>query len=309
MALYKVDSDTADLTKVAGGTLYADLPIGSWIKNDMATIPSGFLKVGDTISQSECPELYAKYGSTVPYRADKSELDSYSTSVSYSMLTSSSGYTMLYDGFIEIRMQGSSGQASPVSTLTVNNSTIMQCGNYNDGARKTQSFFFRKGDVLKVANANSSSFECKIAYYKKSLIVKAKQTPVPVDLTDAVNESIIEELHYNNRVNTNVRAFITSSQAHTFTATKTGLLKAYMHKSGSGYTARLFVNGVSVDQLSCFGEDSRGTVLPWIADGGIDATLSSFVKAGDVIKIDSDESGSASTNSWYLYATVLQYKS
>lgn len=190
MALYKVDSDTADLTKVAGGTLYADLPIGSWIKNDMATIPSGFLKVGDTISQSEYPELYAKYGSTVPYKADKSELDSYSTNVSYSMLSSSSGYTMLYDGFIEIRMQGSSGQASPVSTLTVNNSTIMQCGNYNDGARKTQSFFFRKGDVLKVANANSSSFECKIAYYKKSLIVKAKQTPVPVDFMYAVYDAM-----------------------------------------------------------------------------------------------------------------------
>ena len=82
-----------------------------------------------------------------------------------------------------------------------------------------------------------------------------------------------------------------------------------MHKSGSGYTARLFVNGLSVDQLSCFGEDSSGTVLPWIADGGIDATLSAFVKQGDVVKIDSDESGSASTNSWYLYATVLQYKS
>ena len=93
------------------------------------------------------------------------------------------------------------------------------------------------------------------------------------------------------------------------TATKTGLLKAYIHKSGSGYTARLFVNGLSVDQLSCFGEDSSGTVLPWIASGGIDVTLSAFVKQGDVVKIDSDESGSASTNSWYLYATVLQYKS
>jgi hypothetical protein len=190
MSYNLVNPTTGDLTRVAGGTLYADLPIGSWIKNDMGTLPSGFLKEGDTISQSECPELYAKYGSTVPYRADKSELDSYSTNVSYSMLSSSSGYTMLYDGFIEIRMQGSSGQASPVSTLTVNNSTIMQCGNYNDGARKTQSFFFRKGDVLKVANANSSSFECKIAYYKKSLIVKAKNTPVPADFKAAIDDAM-----------------------------------------------------------------------------------------------------------------------
>lgn len=190
MALYKVDSDTADLTKVAGGTLYADLPIGSWIKNDMATIPSGFLKVGDTISQSEYPELYAKYGATVPYRADTSELDSYSTNVSYSMLSSSSGYKMLYDGFMEIRMQGASGQAGPTATLTVNNSIVMQCGNYQDGSRRTQLFFFRKGDVLKITNGSSSSFECKIAYYKKSLIVKAKQTPVPADFMDAVDDAM-----------------------------------------------------------------------------------------------------------------------
>ena len=118
----------------------------------------------------------------------------------------------------------------------------------------------------------------------------------------------VDALHYNARVNTNVRSFITSTQVFTFTASKTGFLKAYMHKSGSGYTARLFVNGVSVDQLSCFSEDSSGTTLPWIANGGIDMTLSAFVNEGDIIKIDSDEGGSASIDSWYLYATVLQYK-
>lgn len=305
MALYKVD-ENAELTKVAGGTLYADLPIGSWVKNDMATIPSGFLKEGDTISQSEYPELYAKYGSTVPYKADKSELSEYEN---ITLSTNSSNPTVMpYDGVYILANYG----VSYIHHIYLNGVEISAgiTGNNMTGASTSSTILFKKGDTMYRLNTYTESiFLEHVAYYKKSLIVKAKHTPVPADFMDAVDESIIEELHYNNRVNTNVKAFITSSQTHTFTATKTGLLKAYMHKSGSGYTARLFVNGVSVDQLSCFGEDSSGTVLPWIANGGIDATLSTFVKEGDVVKIDSDESGSATTNSWYLYATVLQYKS
>lgn len=267
MALYKVDSDTADLTKVAGGTLYADLPIGSWIKNDMATIPSGFLKVGDTISQSECPELYAKYGSTVPYRADKSELDSYSTNVSYSMLTS--GYTMLYDGFIEIRMQGSSGQASPVSTLTVNNSTTMQCGNYNDGARRTQSFFFRKGDVLKVANANSSSFECKIAYYKKSLIVKAKQVSVPFDIAEYIrNQNILSDWE-------NITLPTTAATAITMQYDGFIYIDAHAEGEGVGAWVNLYVNGKLFRNRADTGAYNINT-----------PSLTVPVKKGDVVYLD-----------------------
>ena len=294
MSYNLVNPTTGDLTRVAGGTLYADLPIGSWIKNDMDTIPSGFLKEGDTISQTLYPELYAKYGSTVPYRADKSELSEYES------INLSNQVTMQYDGFLSV------SASSSARNIYVNNVRIASASPVGD-IDGSGSIAFKKGDIVRLSNYYNGC--AHVAYYKKSLIVKAKHVGIPADFIDAVNESITEELHYNNRVNTNIRSFITSSQSHTFTASKTGLLKAYMHKSGSGYTARLFVNGVSVDQLSCFGEDSSGTVLPWIADGGIDVTLSTFVKEGDVVKIDSDESGSASTNSWYLYATVLQYKS
>ena len=184
MALYKVDSDTADLTKVAGGTLYADLPIGSWIKNDMATIPSGFLKVGDTISQSEYPELYAKYGSTVPYRADTSELSEYET---FTITTSNKEVN--YDGILIVNFNPSSSSQLLNGTVFVNNVVIGNVSSSN-GQQQAITVEAKKGDNVKYAGSNTGTVTGKIAYYKKSLIVKAKQTPVPADFIDAVDDAM-----------------------------------------------------------------------------------------------------------------------
>jgi|GEM_PF-3909877 len=181
MALYKVDSDTADLTKVAGGTLYADLPIGSWIKNDMATIPSGFLKEGDTISQSEYPELYAKYGSTVPYKADTSELSGWETSD----FTNNTDKIMPYDGVGMV----SNGNDTEV-TITVNKVVIGRDSGRSTYSNSSMFFQFKKNDVIKFSVINGNITNQKVAYYKKSLIVKAKHTPVPADFLDAVDDII-----------------------------------------------------------------------------------------------------------------------
>lgn len=65
MALYKVDSDTADLTKVAGGTLYSDNPIGSILPYGGAIAPSGwFICQGQAISRTTYAELFAVIGTT-----------------------------------------------------------------------------------------------------------------------------------------------------------------------------------------------------------------------------------------------------
>ena len=187
MALYKVDSDTADLTKVAGGTLYADLPIGSWIKNDMATIPSGFLKEGDTISQSEYPELYAKYGSTVPYKSDKSELSEYEN---ITLSTNSSNPTVMpYDGVYILANYG----VSYIHHIYLNGIEISAgiTGNNTTGASTSSTILFKKGDTMYRLNTyTESTFLEHVAYYKKSLIVKAKHTPVPADFMDAIDDVI-----------------------------------------------------------------------------------------------------------------------
>lgn len=186
MALYKVD-ENAELTKVAGGTLYADLPIGSWVKNDMATIPSGFLKVGDTISQSECPELYAKYGSTVPYKADKSELSEYEN---ITLSTNSSNPTVMpYDGVYILANYG----VSYIHHIYLNGVEISAgiTGNNTTGASTSSTILFKKGDTMYRLNTYTESiFLEHVAYYKKSLIVKAKHTPVPADFMDAVDDAV-----------------------------------------------------------------------------------------------------------------------
>lgn len=314
------------LIPVAGGTVYADNPIGSIIPYGGSQLPAGwFICDGRSLSKNDYFDLwkvigynFGGSGSTfnLPDLRNKAVMGA---GTNGALGASQSAQLPNITGKIDNKsgtfgiMGFSSGTSSFSGALIGSEAKgAVYTGQQNTSACKVVTFDASHSGASTDINGNNvytNNGETRPANVRCNFIIKAKHTPVPADFIDSVNEAITEELHYNNRVNTNIRSFITSSQVHTFTATKTGLLKAYMHKSGSGYTARLFVNGVSVDQLSCFGEDSSGTVLPWIADGGIDATLSSFVKQGDVVKIDSDESGSASTNSWYLYATVLQYKS
>lgn len=307
MALYKVDSDTADLTKVAGGTLYADLPIGSWIKNDMATIPSGFLKEGDTISQSECPELYAKYGSTVPYKADKSELSEYET---FTITTSNKEID--YDGILIVNFNPSSSTQLLNGTVSVNNVVI---GNVSSSGGQQQAITVevKKGDNVKYAGSNTGTVTGKIAYYKKSLIIKAKHTPVPADFMDAVEEAIdtsnvAKTLPYSFNTTSNIgafnRQFVYQGHALTWTATHTGRLTLRLLKHGDGYSLYLGnQNGMLDSYDNFFGSDSQGT---GVSDASI--TLSAYVKKGDVIRLESNlPSTTPWTNTFFCQTGLLAY--
>lgn len=184
MGLYKVDETTADLTLVAGGTLYADAPICSWIKNNMDSIPSGFLKEGDTISATEYPELYAKYGSTVPYKADTSELSEYEP---FTISTTAS--TLPYDGFMSV-----SALCNNTRTMIFLNDQEVARFNTTGSQDPTVSFSFKKGDAIRVDNTNATITNCKVAYYKKSLVVKAKQVSVPFDVAEYIrNQNVLSE--------------------------------------------------------------------------------------------------------------------
>jgi microcystin-dependent protein len=310
--VYNKTEDT--LIPVAGGTIYADNPIGSIVPYGGSQVPAGWLICdGRSLSKNDYFDLFKvigyNYGGSdstfnVP---DLREATTKGVGLSGKSDNHYDADGIALGEFIDDRFQGHEHDAYKNRTNAVF-TTAGGTGMDNLILSTTKAVVTDGTNGTPRIGATTEVKAVGVNY-----IIKVKHTPIPADFMDAVDETvddaITEKLHYNGRVNTTVRMFITSSQIHTFTASKTGLLKAYMHKSGSGYTARLFVNGVSVDQLSCFGEDSSGTTLPWITEGGIDVTLSTFVKEGDVIKIDSDESGSASINSWYLYATVLQYKS
>lgn len=340
--LYSLASpDTFNITgyiDIGGGgsgestTLYADNPIGSIIPYGGANAPNGWLICnGQAVSRTTYADLFDAIGTTfgsgdgsttfnIPDLRNRAVMGAGTNGA----LGASQNDTTAKNGLSGVTTSagthshsvlaytGAKAAIANIYPKTVIGSNMESyTGSYVENADyggTERPYVQSAGAHIHNVTISSSDNETRPKNVRVNYIIKASHTPVPADFSDAVDEAIAEELHYNARVNTNVRAFLTSTQVHTFTATKTGLLKAYMHKNGSGYTARLFVNGVSIDQLSCFGEDSSGTTLPWIANGGIDMTLSAFVKEGDVVKIDSDESGSASTDSWYLYATVLQYK-
>lgn len=342
MSVNRYNSTTGELEKIAGGAFYAEAPVGSIIPYGGATAPSGWLLCqGQAVSRTEYADLFnvigTNYGSggrsstfNLPTLTQckqdytvKTPLDTWGSSLEEG--SRSHTFTIDKDGsyyFEVVLSNDTEGKKSNNISITRNNDLVCSWGFVGSNAiLQNKTIFLKAGTytITHVCQTVGIKGVAEVTVYSTrnapvgSYIIKAKHTPVPTDFMDAVNgvveTAIADELHYNARVNSSVRMFITSSQTHTFTATKTGLLKAYMHKSGSGYTARLFVNEVPVDQLSCFEEDSSGTVLPWIVGGGIDTTLSAFVKEGDVVKIDSDENNSPSTDSWYLYATVLQYKS
>ena len=163
MSVNKVNSD-GSLLRVAGGTLYADLPIGLWVKWDGENLPSGFLKAGDTISQTLYPELYAMYGNTVPYKADTSELGDYEKII----FPTSLQITAQYDGVI-ITTAYDGGYL----TFNINDNKVYirtQSSGINAG---TATVPIRKGDVISVDGADGN-YTINVRYYKKSLIVKAK---------------------------------------------------------------------------------------------------------------------------------------
>lgn len=200
MSYNLVDPTTGDLTRVAGGTLYADLPIGSWIKNDMGTLPSGFLKEGDAILQSEYPELYVKYGSTVPYKADTSELSEYEPLTIGT--NSGSATTALYDGIF--RLNPGTCEAAIYYVSTNGGTTYSAVGASAGGGTPGQNYssastlYVKKGWKFYTTvyeNASSGGLQTNgfIAYYKKSLIVKAKQVAVPADFMNAIG-GVVEGL-------------------------------------------------------------------------------------------------------------------
>lgn len=318
MSVNYYNKDTGELVPVANGTLFADSPVGSIQVYGGTTAPTGWLICqGQAVSRTEYAELFKTIGivfgvgdgsttfnvpdlrETVPVGAGENGTATIATHDVYTLGEFKDDQLRNHTHIYTRSYIGNNN-----NLWHLNNTVSVATGSDNP----TNGTGAIKDAVGEGIGTTTHGKQLGVNY-----IIKAKHTSVPTDFIDAVNgvveTAIADELHYNAHVNDSVRMFITSSQSHMFTATKTGLLKAYMHKSGYGYTVRLFVNGVAVDQLSCLGEDSSGTVLPWIADSGIDCTLSAFVKEGDVVKIDSDESNSPSTNSCYLYATVLQYKS
>jgi hypothetical protein len=301
----------------ASSTAIDSLPVGTWasFENTDSAPNSQWIKAGTTFDENDYPELYLYLGTNiVPSRYDHSRLGVYQSITLPT--TSSTAMTMPYDGVLMYQPNISSG----FSWVYINGQNVVfdkgNIGNNSNGSSSALTVPFRKGDSLRVNQVEGSI--SKVAYYDKPLFIKAKsfvEESVPNEAIETVKDYIKSYadnvIAYNRRQAFNDRCFINSSQVITRTADHTGLYKVYAHKSVNGYSIMLEINGYVIDAFGFYGTDSSGTALPWghgNPSSGADITLSAFVKKGDVIKIYSDDNSSATTNSWYVYSCVLQYK-
>jgi hypothetical protein len=196
----------------------------------MGTLPSGFLKEGDTISQSEYPELYAKYGSTVPYKADTSELSDYEATT-----FGTTAKIVPYDGLLTItHKQGLTVQINGVTVFNVTSGSA-------DNSSITVAL--NKGDSILITGTMQ---EQKARYYKKSLIVKAKQVAVPFDMAEYIrNQNVLSEWE-DITLPTSVETAITMQYD--------GIICATL-KGKAGNTFDIYVNGIPL-----YSSVSRDTV-------------------------------------------------
>lgn len=141
----------------------------------------------------------------------------------------------------------------------------------------------------------------------EDLIAKAKNEEQDAEITSlrsrvsAVEQEVKKPNGYYHR---SVRSFVSSDNPYTWTANHDGFLKVSAMKTADGFTVRLKVNGVLMDSVPYYGTDSSGTALNFPI---FSVTLSAWVKQGDQIIIDSDQSGTPSNTYWYVPGISLQY--
>ena len=219
MAFYKVDSDTAELTKVSGGTLYADAPVGTIFEYGGTTAPSGYgLCKHQAVSRTEYAELFGRIGTTygsgdgsttfnLPDKTQlkqdytvKTLLDTWSNNLEDG--SESHTFTASADGdyYFEIVLSNASaGKAGNNVSLTEENKLISTWGYVGTGAVLFNKTVFLKAGtyvlthICQTAGIGGSSTVTVYSTRNEpvgSYIIKMKHTPVPADFMDAVDDVI-----------------------------------------------------------------------------------------------------------------------
>lgn len=342
MALYKVDSDTADLTKVAGGTLYADAPVGTIFEYGGTTAPSGYgLCKHQAVSRTEYAELFGRIGTTygsgdgsttfnLPDKTQlkqdytvKTQLDTWRNSLEDG--SESHSFTINEDGsyyFEVVLSNATGGKQSNNITITGNNNLVCSWGYVGSNAILQNKTIFLKAGTYVVTHlcetAGIGGTAVVTVYSTRnvpvgSYIIKMKQTPVPADFMDAVDEAMSEckilpySLNRSSNIGNFNRKWLVDGSPITWTATHTGRLTIRCLKHGDGYSLYLTnQSGVLLDSYdNFFGDDAHGTA---VTDASI--TLQAWVKKGDVIKLETNLPASTDwADKYFVQLGLLLYNS
>lgn len=238
MSVNKVNSD-GSLLRIAGGTLYADAPIGSYlVMKDNSVKPQGYLLsdgrdttgTDDELS-TKYPLLYAYLGNTniLPTEFDHSVLgipEDISTDLNHT--TNASYYTVPYDGVIIINWTSSDRYKSMYWSNDGTNWTEFVY-NLDTSTYQTTTVSVKKGDMLYLRD-NIANSVIYARFYKQYKYIKATQVAVPFDIAEYIrNQNVLSD-------------YETASSS--FTAEYDGFISAT--RSGTGESVDITINGVSI---------------------------------------------------------------
>ena len=315
MSLYKVDESTGDLSLVAGGTLYADTPIGTVQATLDPSAPSGWVFLrGQTVSRNEWLELLdwatkkGLIGSGKPFGPGDGSTtfvlpDLREATLKGTGLTSKSENHYDADGvalgeFVEDRLQAHTHSNKTGTTTPGTQAWTM----------------FATTQIESAVEATNDGLEGRFGTTTEvkaigvNFMIKAKHTPVPADFLAAVDEAMNEckilpySLNRSSNVSDFNRKWLVDDGPITWTATHTGRLTVRCLKHGDGYSLYLTnQSGVLLDSYDNFFGDDAHTVT--ISEVSI--TLQAWVKKGDVIKLETNLPASSEWADKYFVQTGL----
>lgn len=304
MPVYEYKASSNKLNLVAGGTFYADLPIGSIISYGGTTAPSGWLLCqGQAVSRIEYVELFKAIGTAFGVGDGNITFN-----VPDLREATTKGVGENPNGEAHVKTGGLSLGEFIDDRLQSHTHSI-----YNgfDGADPNSA---ERGDAIHGYSAKSNNASgrtgdtTEVKAVGVNYIIKAKQSPVPADFMGAVDEAMNEckilpyELNKSSNVPAFNRKWLVTGNSIVWTATHTGRLTIRCLKHGDGYSLYLTnQNSVMLDSYdNFFGDTEHGLT---VSEASI--TLQGWVRKGDVIELSTNLPADTDWSDKYFVQTGL----
>lgn len=326
------------LMPVAGGTVYADSPIGSIIPYGSSQVPSGWLLCdGRSLSKNDYFDLWKiigyNYGGSdstfnlptlTQLKQDysvKTQLDTWTSNLEDG--SESHAITIDKDGsyyFEVVLSNASAGKQSNNITITTDNKLISSWGYIGVNAQlSNKTIFLKQGTyvITHICETAGIGGTAVVTTYSTrnepigSYIIKIKHTSVPADFIDAIDEAMNEckilpyEFNHSSNISTFNRKWLVTGSPIVWTATHTGRLTIRCLKHGDGYSLYLTnQNNVMLDSYdNFFGDEEHGLTV-----SETNITLQAWVRKGDVIKLNTNLPANTDwANKFFVQTGLLLY--
>jgi microcystin-dependent protein len=216
MSVNVYDKNNDKLNLVAGGTLYADSPIGSILPYGGANAPSGWLLCqGQAVSRTTYSDLFSAIGTTfgsgdgsttfnLPDLRDKAVMGAGTNGVlgasQLAQLPNITGKIDNKTGTFGIMGFSSSVNSYKGAFTGSEAKGAVYTGQNNTSACKVVTFDASDSDASTDINGNNvytNNGETRPANVRLNYIIKAKHTPVPADFSDSLIGYLGQETNYN----------------------------------------------------------------------------------------------------------------